>query len=188
MGWSFGYGDSKEDVIADRTKTCENEHGIWKTIKYSVRGNVIYSVREVTNKKSGEVSRFIAVDLLGNPDRSGWGYKDLDESCGPYYFDCPVSYFKLAGPPVNETAAEWREAVIAAAAEKKRKRNEAKALRAVIEPGTKVSIHEAVTCRGVKLREGVVAYWKGNSVVVRTCVGLVRLKAAYIESFEANLA
>jgi hypothetical protein len=40
-----------------------------------------------------------------------WGYKDMDESMGPYEYDCPLALLDKLGPPPNEWAANWREKV-----------------------------------------------------------------------------
>jgi hypothetical protein len=40
-----------------------------------------------------------------------WGYKAIDESMGPVYWDCPVSLIQQADPPTTATATQWRKAV-----------------------------------------------------------------------------
>jgi hypothetical protein len=51
--------------------------------------------------------RFINLDLI---DKSGdqWGYKDMDESCGPCYYDCPLAFLDEATAPDNDFANDWR--------------------------------------------------------------------------------
>lgn len=45
-------------------------------------------------------------------DPASWGYKDMDESMGPYVYDCPLDILNLATDPAPcGTAAEWREEV-----------------------------------------------------------------------------
>lgn len=40
------------------------------------------------------------------------GYKAIGESCGPGYYDCPISLMELAQPaPSSKWAVEWREKV-----------------------------------------------------------------------------
>lgn len=54
---------------------------------------------------------WIGLDLMhGGGREMGWGYKDLDESCGPCEVNCPISYLSKASEPVGY-AAEWREKV-----------------------------------------------------------------------------
>jgi hypothetical protein len=71
---------------------------------------------------SEDVRRWIGVYLLDREKDYGWGYKPMDESMGPYYYGCPVSYLDQADEPVNETAVEWREKVRQLAAERARKK------------------------------------------------------------------
>lgn len=40
-----------------------------------------------------------------------WGYKAIDESMGPCYWDCPVSLIQQADPPTTEYATDWRNDV-----------------------------------------------------------------------------
>ncbi|WP_449757697.1 hypothetical protein [Delftia acidovorans] len=92
----------------------ETERASVKVIAHALRGNVLWSVVQVTAKAEG-VHRDLApgqslctirCDLL---ERSGgqWGYKPLDESMHPYYYSCPLSYLNLA----PEQSADWRAGV-----------------------------------------------------------------------------
>jgi len=126
MGWTQVYGSTLKSTIADRTKgwetTSSNKEYYIKTvcIAHCFRGarthkGILWSVFEQTFTKlsdgSIEVKRFIACDLLEYWRRdgySGWSYKDMDESCHPYYYNCPEKYLKM----VPEVASqEWREGV-----------------------------------------------------------------------------
>jgi hypothetical protein len=57
------------------------------------------------------VPRTVFVALIERGDRYGWGYKDMDESMGPYVYDAPLRLLEDLGPPPNEWAAKWREGV-----------------------------------------------------------------------------
>ena len=39
--------------------------------------------------------------------------KHMDESMGPYHFDCPLAFIKKASPPAGSYAGPWREKVLA---------------------------------------------------------------------------
>ncbi len=39
-----------------------------------------------------------------------FAYKDLTETAGPCYYDCPAAILALLDPPINDYAARWREA------------------------------------------------------------------------------
>jgi len=100
MGWSYGW-NSKEELVEYLTKSWG--HGT--CLAKSIRGKVLWSVWEFSPPKE-EKTRYIRCDLLDKYDDS-WGYKDMDESMGPYYYNCPLSYLDMA-PVANE---KWREGV-----------------------------------------------------------------------------
>lgn len=84
---------------------------------------VAYSHRYYAAFRPGDGSTTIICSLLnhGN-DGTGdcWGYKDMDESCGPTDVDCPLSILDLATDPApNEWATEWRSKVRAYWAERR---------------------------------------------------------------------
>lgn len=99
MGWLFGFSSPsslRAELNAQRTSvklvsqaaTCYGRH--------------IWSLFELPDGR-----RFVNLDLL---DKSGdqWGYKDMDESCGPCYYDCPLSLLDAATEPTTEYAKAWR--------------------------------------------------------------------------------
>lgn len=109
MGWLHLSSATKKDVIKELQTHRNNQET--DTVKYqqiasSVRGNVLWSVVERTDKATLTTRRFIACDLLrSGGDKFGWGYKDMDESVHPSYHSCPLSYLELA-PEVD--CEEWR--------------------------------------------------------------------------------
>ena len=56
--------------------------------------------------------RYIGCDLMKRYSADDWGYKGMDESWGVGYFTCPVSFFDDVPCPDNDTAREWRAAVM----------------------------------------------------------------------------
>lgn len=107
MGWLFTHGASKADVVRELIASQENDTRQWETLAHCVRGNVLWSVVEITDKTANRSSRVIVCHLLANERGYGWGYKDMDESVHPFYYSCPLTYLDMA-PVAN---AEWREAV-----------------------------------------------------------------------------
>ena len=106
MGWLMSQGQTKRELI-ERLTTTENTNGnTWETIKSCVRGNVLWSVIDHTNPEK-KTSRFIACFLMRKDGDYGWGYKDIEESCGPCYYSCPLSYLDIT--PV--ASGSWREQV-----------------------------------------------------------------------------
>ncbi|MGH8549817.1 MAG: hypothetical protein ACRERU_14675 [Methylococcales bacterium] len=92
-----------EDLIKDETTA---EGSLRRCLKHTLRGNVLWTVWEIT-RADGSMWRYIGCDLLQCQRGFGWGYKDLTEADGPYYYSCPPIYLAL----VPEANAEWREAV-----------------------------------------------------------------------------
>lgn len=113
MGWLYGW-TSKESLIADLRSPSRFSSGI-RLVQSSVRGKRHWYLAE-----RADGSRWIGLDLMDRlQDRIQWGFKDLDETVGPFYFDCPISYIKAATQPFNESAAIWRGKVLALAREKR---------------------------------------------------------------------
>lgn len=106
MGWSYTRDASKQDIIDEITRTQLSASGCkeFKTLKKSVRGNVLWTVTEVTDSDTGAAERFIGCFLLASDPGYGWGYKAMEESMHPYYYTCPLGYLDMA-PAACE---EWR--------------------------------------------------------------------------------
>lgn len=104
MGWTYTYRSGK----IDRLSECRNTFGEdpkWATIvKDALVGDVYYAAMQ--SARTGEVWALIA---LTDIDGHEFGYKDMDETMGPYCFDCPNSILKLLTPTDNEYAKDWRK-------------------------------------------------------------------------------
>lgn len=103
MGWLYGWS-SKQQLVDHLNRGLVDDY---KLITNCVRGNCHWQVIE---HKSGK--RYIALNLLQSYDGE-WGYKDMDESVGPCYYNCPLSYLDLA-PETEDTgqyAKQWRQSV-----------------------------------------------------------------------------
>lgn len=121
MGWLISYGDTKSETIARRTRTEVDAEGTrrWSYPKSCVRGNCLWKIMVLEELKDGawvEFDRVIALDLLAKGSRpdEGWGYKNLDETMGPYHDSCPISYLDMVPCPDPEKyphAKAWRERV-----------------------------------------------------------------------------
>jgi hypothetical protein len=107
MGWYFSIGGSRKEVIAEVNEGWDGESAKHERLRHCLRGNVLWGVWEQTVKATGAVDRYITCHLLSRGQGDGWGYKPMDESVGPCYYTCPLSYLEMA-PEVN---AEWRRAV-----------------------------------------------------------------------------
>jgi len=108
MGWLFTEGQTRRQLIEHLTKTEENDKRKWTTLKRYCSGNTLFTVQEVLNKETLETHRFIGVYLMAPHKGYGWGYKDMDESMGPYQVGCPLSFFDMVPDP-GSYATEWRK-------------------------------------------------------------------------------
>lgn len=115
MGWLFS---ERWPTRASLREHLVNDNGV-KTLKSCWKGNNLWAVQEGT-KQDGTVVRFVALYMTAYHGKNldGWGYKDIDESCGPYHKNCPVSYIEMVEAHEREYgyepvgyAKEWRERV-----------------------------------------------------------------------------
>ena len=137
MGWLFKAGQSRQDLIVERTQGWERTKDDGTIIKLTcnahcyrggVFSGVLWSVWERTFVKDDQQvepsQRWIICDLLRFVGGE-WGYKDLDESMHPYFYSCPLGYLDIV--PIEEFGgnAAWRDLVRqhhAQIAEKRRSR------------------------------------------------------------------
>ena len=122
MGWLFTPGSNRRGLIERRTTGWERTTPDSMTVKskrlaHCYRGGhfsgVLWTVWERTFEKDGEqvqpTERWIGCDLLEySRADDGWGYKDLEEASGPYYYSCPMKYLEMVPVVANE---EWRRGV-----------------------------------------------------------------------------
>lgn len=165
MGWSFCNAWNKAGLVKHLTE----ENGL-PTLAKSVRGNTLWTVQEGT-KTDGTKERFIGCYRLQGGRHEGWGYKDMDESMGPCYYDCPLKFFDMVPCPEYGYAKEWREKVRAFHAAKAAKASKLKGLAV----GCKVRLTEGCTVCGQKMTEPLtvtstkplLAEWAGWKIRVR---------------------
>lgn len=117
MGWLFTEGATRSDVIAKRVATWQSETQAGRTLRHCAKGNVLWTVRELTDKPRGTTERYIGCDLLQGQRGYGWGYKDMCESMHPYYYSCPMAYLTI----VPVACEPWREQVRAYHAQQARR-------------------------------------------------------------------
>jgi hypothetical protein len=124
MGWLFNnYPTSKKDFIAQvlRDYNGDNERCSYKVLAKAIKGNCLWMVCEVTPKTAdAKTVRYIELCLIDRHDGC-WGFKNMDEGMGPYYFSCPLAYLDMAPPPETSSTFNWRERVRAYHAERSAK-------------------------------------------------------------------
>lgn len=126
MGWTFPFGSSRRDLIEERTRSWErtNDETLVKTtcIAKCFRGGAFSGVLwtvwartfAVNEQEVRPTERWIGCDVFEySRQHEGFGYKDMDESMGPYYFSCPLKYLEMV--PIDRFGGnpEWRAGVMA---------------------------------------------------------------------------
>jgi len=97
---------SRKEMIQYLT-TRDTSDG-YDVLDHSAKGNILYTL-----ERHPDGYRFIGVYKMSGPtarERSegeyGWGYKAMDESVGPVYYDCPERILKQSDV---EDRYGWRE-------------------------------------------------------------------------------
>lgn len=99
MGWDFAEYKDKNELIRE----LNQDSGTYCKVKSALKGNHLWQIEE--RVETGE--KIIVLYLLSKQGRY-YGYKDMTESMGPYYYTCPISFLREV-PVAN---AEWREKVV----------------------------------------------------------------------------
>jgi hypothetical protein len=137
MGWTHCFdGERLPNGKIDRRRECDklltwdtrDKSGELittnKVLKSAMVGSVYYAAVE-SRSAYGARKVWAAVFLTCGKtkhDHTEWGYKDMDESVGTYYYDCPASILALLTPTDNKNANEWREQCRKRLAEKAERR------------------------------------------------------------------
>lgn len=130
MGWTFfqdNPAQTREATIRrefESTATTDNPYS-WGFDSMAVRGSTVYAImyREHAHTMTRD---YFGTVILTQRKRGEFGYKDMDESCAPYYYDAPVGMIKrldlLAPVDPGSNAAGWRVRCLQRAADKLAKR------------------------------------------------------------------
>ena len=139
MGWlhEFNAEFHKADGSVDRRLCCDrklnwdskdadgNVIATHRVLKSAMVGSTYYAA--VRSERKGQEPQVWAAVFLtcGRTKHDGteWGYKDMDETMGPYEDKCPASILALLTPTDSEYAKAWRERCrknIAEAAERRK--------------------------------------------------------------------
>ena len=106
MGWTYYCANYWKKGKIDRKRECDemfsNEH--YEVVKSQMVGTTYYGAIQHLDK--GIV---FGVVCLTKVDGNDFGYKDMDDTMGPYAYDCPRSILDLLSPTDNECANNWRQ-------------------------------------------------------------------------------
>jgi hypothetical protein len=112
MGWLF-CASSKDELVAHIERDLSGVPGL-AILGKATRGSRLWYAVE----RGGQ--RFIVLYLTegdrSQPTQWRWGYKDMDESMHPYYYDCPIGLLDLTPQAIE---SDWRKAVRAHHAKRK---------------------------------------------------------------------
>ena len=120
----------KRSYVVDRKAECDAyfmeglNRGYYDVLKSSMVGSVYYAAVKPLQRYSKDADgNEIIVDIPTNEqqvfgavfltstdskDHFNFSYKDMDESYGPCYYDCPKGILDLLTPTDNEYANKWR--------------------------------------------------------------------------------
>ena len=146
MGWtSYHATYYKPDGKVDRKAECDAyfmeglNRGHFKVLRSTLVGGTYYAAVQNLKKYTGKDSDGNSVyeDVpkeeritwaavfrtnVDNNDYYNFAYKDMDETVGPGYYDCPKAILDLLSETDSEYAKAWRQECINQAQEKKNKK------------------------------------------------------------------
>ena len=116
MGTTFYHANYYKNGKVDRKAECDamntwmNESSTGRVIKSAMVGSIYYAAVEITKDNSCDVVAMIykTYGQDRNDPYYNFGYKPMDETMGPGYYDCPKSILDLLTPTEYEYAIEWR--------------------------------------------------------------------------------
>ena len=133
MGWTSIHATHYKNGKVDRKAECDAyfmeglNRGYYEVLKSSMVGRVYYAAVKPLKKYDKDTNgNEIIVDIpineqqvfgvvfltsIDNKDYHNFSYKDMDESMGPCYYDCPKGILDLLSPTDSEWANNWRKNV-----------------------------------------------------------------------------
>ena len=132
MGWTSYHATHYKKGNIDRKGECDAyweeglNRGHFEVVRSSMKGRVYYAAVKPLKKcigknEKGEYQytdiplseqKIFGVVFLTSTDSKDYynfSYKDMDETVGPCYYDCPKSILDILSPTDSEYAIKWRE-------------------------------------------------------------------------------
>lgn len=142
MGWTSYHATHYKNGKVDRKAECDAyfmeglNRGHFNVLKSSMVGSTYYAAVSPLKRSDGkdDNGNYIYIDIpeseqevigvvfltsTDSKDYYNFSYKNLDESCGPYKYDCPKGILDLLTPTESEYANEWRKKCYEQIAKKK---------------------------------------------------------------------
>lgn len=104
MGWTYMNAHGEKNKKALMTRELER-YGTVKVLKCAMVNGVYYAAYSPTK----DPSRVIGIVCLTRLSDGEFGYKDMEESMGPFESKCPMSIIEMLTPTDSKYANEWRE-------------------------------------------------------------------------------
>lgn len=126
MGWTSYHATHYKNGKVNRKAECDayfteglNE-GFYRLEKSTMIGSVYYAAvtglkrynegkKEDVPKDEQHTFGVVFLTSVDSKDYYNFSYKDMDETCGPFCYDCPESILKLLSPTTSEFAQKWRD-------------------------------------------------------------------------------
>lgn len=118
MGWTYQHakhynanGSINRKAELDSQFNWEAEISKYEVLKSAMKGSTYYAAVRHTNKQTTLSSVFAVICLTHSAmkDYYNFGYKDMDETAGPYEDECPKGILDLLTETQSKYALEWRE-------------------------------------------------------------------------------
>lgn len=113
MGWTYFYKHPDNSLL--RTLKDEFEMGADGELKYEILDCAVVHMRTaylaVKRLSTGKVFAVVCLLSYRPKDMYNFGYKEMDESMNPYYYDCPDRIMNLLTPAEDDGSIKWRRTV-----------------------------------------------------------------------------
>lgn len=110
MGYTFIHNSTKESIVQE----CTLDSSSHFCVRYKLVDTELWTIWQDRNSKEKSIVLFL-IEKSGHD----YGYKDIHESEGPYYYKVPLNFFDIV--PVHNQ--NWRDQVLLYNARKKKLRN-----------------------------------------------------------------
>lgn len=118
MGWSYPYATPTRESLIAYLRRPERFGDKLELVTACAKGNHHWYLLRIKSTRL----HVIGLDLMqGTRGEASWGYKDMDESVAPFYYDVPISYLDAPADETVGSTAEWRARVRQYHAEQKNK-------------------------------------------------------------------
>lgn len=113
MGWTAYHVDKpiNRKTECDKQNTWDEPNTSCRVLKSSMVGSVWYGACEFTDKRIDKSRIFgcVCLTYVDNKNYCNFGIKEIDETMGPCYYECPISVLDLLTPTDNSEAGTWRK-------------------------------------------------------------------------------